>query len=204
MQAASFRYFLLTALLLVGAGVYATLGSPTELRSPRSPMADAVYNAQSWVVSPPQLQQTSDTELVTRVYRDPADQTATLTIVTKRTPKLYVAGADVPFLGAGYTVAAAPHELVRAANKGVDAMIARRGSEQWLVMYTYGERRGLLGNGPLAWSLGVWDGLLGHSNDYYKLYLSARVDSLDPTFIGSTVELANSVFPQIASWYATA
>ena len=56
------------------------------------------------------------------------------------------------------------------------AMVARHGTEQWLVMYAYGERRGLLGNGPRAWTWAIMDGLLGRPNDYYKLYLMTRSD----------------------------
>jgi hypothetical protein len=201
-RAGKLRYYLAAAVLLVGAALNATLGEPRDLGTPRWPASDAVYAAQGWSVSPAKLDQTSDTQFVTRVYRAATGQSATLTIVTKRTPKLYVAGADVPFQGSGYTISPAPRDLVPASTNGVEAMVAARGAEQWLVIYTYGERRGLLGNGPLAWALGIWDGLLGQPNDYYKLYLSARTDKLDAALGRSLSGLAGVVFPQIAAWYA--
>jgi hypothetical protein len=85
---------------------------------------------------------------------------------------------------------------------GVSALIARRGAEQWLVMYGYGERRGLLGNGPLPWTLAVLDGIAGQQNDYYKLYLASRIDQLGPSAGHDVAELARVLFPRIASWYS--
>ena len=70
-------------------------------------------------------------------------------------------------------------------------------------MYAYGERRGLLGNGPWPWTLAVFDGLAGHPNDYYKLYLVARADDTDPVFGRQVAQLARTLFPRVAEFYAS-
>jgi hypothetical protein len=71
-------------------------------------------------------------------------------------------------------------------------------------MYAYGERRGLLGNGPLAWSLAMLDGVLGRPNDYYKVFLSAGAGGLNSGLAGEVSSLAGTLFPRIASFYAAA
>ena len=76
------------------------------------------------------------------------------------------------------------------------------GTERWLVMYSFGERRGLLGNGPLAWTLAVLDGIVGQPNDYYKLYLSARMNQNDQQVGLDVADLARTLFPRVATWYA--
>jgi hypothetical protein len=203
MQTANSKYVFLAAILLVGAGVYAAVGETTDSGAPRWPQSDAVFSADSWVVGPLQVEHSSNnTDLVTRTFRNSSGATATLTLVANRAPKLYAAGADVPFLGNGYAVQPAAADI--GTGDGVSALVAQKGSEQWLVAYAYGEQRGLLGNGPLAWTLAVTDGVLGRPNDYYKLYLSARTDGLGPGVDRQVVELARGLFPHIAGWYATA
>jgi hypothetical protein len=85
---------------------------------------------------------------------------------------------------------------------GIGTLVADRGAERWLVMYAYGEDRGLLGNGPLPWALAVTDGILARSNDYYKLYLTASGDDLGEDRGRKVFDLAHTVFPRIAAWYA--
>jgi hypothetical protein len=85
---------------------------------------------------------------------------------------------------------------------GVNALVAQRGAERWLALYGYGERRGLLGNGPLPWTFALFDGIVGRPNDYYKLYLTSRIDRVDPTQASDVARLAGALFPRIADWYA--
>lgn len=61
----------------------------------------------------------------------------------------------------------------------------------------------LLGNGPTAWSLAVFDGMLGRPNDYYKLYLFARMDASQPEMDRSVADLAMDLFPRIAAYYSS-
>ncbi len=141
-------------------------------------------------------------EFITREFRRPGEQaSATLTVVTSQDPKLLSAGAEVPFLGTGYSIQAAPEDMV-VSSDGINTLLARNTTDQWLVLYAYGERRGLLGNGPSAWAYAVLDGVLGRPNDYYKLYLMRRADSLDLPTAQSMSELAHRLFPRIAIWYA--
>jgi len=203
MQAANFRYLILTVVLLAGAGLYTAFGEPRGSGTPRWPDSPTLYTADRWSAGPQSVEHNvssgNQTDLVTRVFRNQAGATATLTLVTNQAPKLYSAGAEVPFLGNGYTVepASAP-----VAGNGVNALIAQRGPERWLVMYAYGERRGLLGNGLLPWSLAIADGVLGQPNDYYKLYLATRVDRADPQLDRDLADLAQTLFPRISAWYS--
>jgi hypothetical protein len=201
MQAASFRYIVLIAVLLAGAGLYASLGGPLGVGTPRWPADDGVYAVDAWTAGPQQVERINTADFVTRIFNGPAGANATLTLVTNQAPKLYAAGAEVPFLGSGYVVEPAP-DAVGPDSGGVQSLVARRGTEQWLVMYAYGERRGLLGNGPTAWSLAVMDGLTGQSNDYYKLFLIVRADQLDDRLGHDVADLARTVFPRVAAWYA--
>jgi hypothetical protein len=138
-----------------------------------------------------------DVVTITREFHTPSGSSATLTILTSRLPKLYGPGPEVPFLGTGYTVEKEPDR-----GDGVGSLVADRGDERWRVVYAYGEDRGLLGNGPLPWALAVVDGIFNRPNQYYKLYLTARVDDLGEDGDAKFFQLARSVFPRIASWYA--
>lgn len=202
MQAPNLRYFFLIGILAAGAGLYALMGAPAGTAAPRWPDQDAVYSDAQWAAGPLKVDHSSNnTDLLTRVYRSPSGATAQLTVVTNKAPKLYAAGAEVPLLGSGYAVTPAPETLAPGANDGVEALVAAQGDQQWLMMYAYGEQRGLLGNGARAWSLAILDGLLGRPNDYYKMYLITRVDQ-DPRTGPAVAELAHTVFPHIAEWYA--
>jgi hypothetical protein len=208
LQTPNFRYLVLTAGLLAGAGLYAASGAPLGAGTARWPAADDVYTVPAWSVGREAVEDNTNhagvvTHLVSRVFRDPDGATATLTVLSNQAPKLYGTGAEVPFLGSGYTVEPALTDPATVGGDGVSALVAQRGTEQWLVMYAYGERRGLLGNGPLPWTLAVVDGILGQPNDYYKLYLAARTDQLDPRQGRAVAELAHTLFPRIAAWYAS-
>jgi hypothetical protein len=181
--------------------MYAALGEPRGFGTPRWPSSDSLYAVDGWSVGP---EQNADGGFKTRVLRDDSGRIATLAILSNQAPKLYAAGAEVPFLGNGYSVEPAPADLVPRGADGVHALVARQGSDEWLVMYAYGERRGLLGNGPLAWSLAMLDGVLGRPNDYYKVFLSARAGGLNSGLAGEVSSLAGTLFPRIASFYAAA
>jgi hypothetical protein len=107
----------------------------------------------------------------------------------------------VPFLGTGYTVETAPIEADLELPDGIGELVASRGSERWLVLYAYGEDRGLLGNGPLAWALALMDGVVGKPNDYFKLYLMARANGAGDAADRDVVDLARTVFPRVATWF---
>jgi hypothetical protein len=200
MQAPGFRYVLLIAVLLVGAALYTGLGEPRGVGLPRWPAADPIFVIDGWSVGSEQI---LDGGFRARSFKSRVGHTATLSVFSNQAPKLYGAGAEVPFLGNGYSVDTATGIPHKAIGEGVHAVIARRGTEQWLVMYSYGERRGLLGNGPQAWTFALFDGILGRANDYYKLFLSTRTDGQDADVERDVSELASTLFPRIASFYAS-
>jgi hypothetical protein len=94
-----------------------------------------------------------------------------------------------------------PTELLPLA-PGVHGLLARRADAQWLVYYAYGERRGLIGNGPFSWGLALFDGVLGRPNDYYRLFVMSRVPGLDAASTQPLIDLSGKLLPRIAAWYA--
>jgi hypothetical protein len=201
MQITYLRYVVLSLIFLAGAGLYAITGQPLGVGTPRWPAESSpLYAVDGWTFGPLMAQQINSAEFVSRTYRNPDGVSATLTIETYQTPKLYAAGPEVPFLGNGYSIATA--QAVAPVSGGIGSLVATRGDEQWLVMYGYGERRGLLGNGPVAWSFAFIDLMLGRANDYYKLYLTVPTTALDASTEQATAELTDVLFPRIQSWYA--
>lgn len=203
MQTAQFRFAVLSLVFAVGIGLYATVAQSVQSHPPRWPSEDALVGAAGWTAGPPTAPEaTSSYPVLSRTYtRTDGTSPATLTIMTGSDPKIYRAGADVPFLGSGFETQALPAGLVTPSATW-QGLSARRGSEQWLLLYAYGEGRGLIGNGLVGWAMAIGDGLLSQSNDYYKLFLARQVDDLNSTSIGQTAQLADALFPRVAATYA--
>jgi hypothetical protein len=201
MQTSQFRHIgVLIAVLFAGASLYAAFGEPHGAGSPRWPSADALYAVDGWSAG---LERPDQGGFVSRTFTSQSGRTATLSIFSNQTPKLYGAGAEVPYLGNGYSVDTPESGAVLPPlSDGVHGLIARRGAEQWLVLYAYGERRGLLGNGPQAWALALFDGILGRDNDYYKLYLATRTVGTEVDDRGDMSQLATTLFGRIADFYS--
>jgi hypothetical protein len=198
------RYIFLTVILLSTAWLSIGMGEPRSTGQARLPETDAVYAVEGWTMGPSKVEDNSNhTVALTRGFTSASGAVATLTLFANQAPKLYGAGGEVPFLGDGYDVHTPTPELVPAAD-GVNALVAQRDTQTWLVMYAYGERRGLLGNGLLPWTLALVDGIAGAPNDYYKLYLMARADRLDANLGREVSALAGTLFPRIHAWYAAA
>jgi hypothetical protein len=201
MQTANLRYGVLALILLASAVLYAVIsGQPREVE-PRWPRADDVFVVAPWSLGRVDVAHTShNTDTVTRVYRHPSGTTATFMLTSNKAPKLYGPGAEVPILGAGYQVEVAPADLVGSGTDGIGGLVTKGSPDRWLYMYAYGERRGLLGNGLTAWSMALIDGVVGAPNDYYKMYLGGPAD--DPQAAREVAQLARTLFPRIAAWYA--
>jgi len=200
MQGHWVRYGVVIGLLLLGTVVYAGLGDAAA-GAARWPNVDAWFAVDHWTSGAERVEYANGATFITRSFRGPNAATAELTIVTKPNAKLFGSGAELPFLGNGYEVGPAPASLVPPA-PGREGLIARRGAERWLVVYAYGERRGLLGNGAMGWTMAIVDGLLGRPNDYYKLYLMTRTLDVDELSARESAKLAETLFPRIADWYA--
>jgi hypothetical protein len=197
------RYTVLIGLLAIGVGLLAVVDEQAPARAPRWPREDALYAVDGWRVTPATVDvpHPGSPPFITRRYVRPGVRPAQLTFSTSPDAKsVYRAGGDVPFLGTGYVVEPAPATLVPPAS-GRTAIIIRRESEVGLVLYAYGERRGLLGNGPLAWGFVGLDAVLGRPNDYVKMSLIAPLDGLDSPAVQAAVSLADTVFPRLAAWY---
>ena len=198
MQAANLRYLFLICVLLGGAGLYMVLSNQPRETAPRWPGTDAVFAIAPWSSETVDVTR-GNTDLVTRAFRSSTGNTATFTLLANKGPKLYGPGRRCR-PGEWLPGRAASADVLGAPTPGIGGLIASRGSERWLVMYAYGERRGLLGNGPHAWSLAIFDGILGTPNDYYKMYLIGRADDADAA--RGVADLANALFPRVAEWYA--
>lgn len=204
MFSSQLRYILLTVVLLGAVGLNVMVTGPIDRPAARWPEAAvlAPTNA-AWTLSPSSVELVNGTTIVTYGYRRIADGSmATLAISTSTDPKLYRAGAEVPFAGSGFSVQSAPVGLLSlATNQG--ALLASRGQERWLVTYAYGERRGVLGAGAVAWGWSVFDAIAGHPNDYYKLYLMVPVTDDGEHAASRLNEVGDGLLQRIATWYGT-
>ena len=184
------RALVLSAVFALGAVLLFNVNAPQVDAAPRYP-ADA-FTVDGWRASQPSIEGRPGVAFVTRDYVRSVDGVrASLVITTSAQAKLvYRAGADVPLLGNGYTV----------ETLSPSTLIARRGNEAWLQIAAFGERRGAFGNGVTAWSLAVFDTVLGRTNDYYL----ARVvmPYTDAATVATASALAEDLFPRVANFYA--
>ncbi len=172
LQRTDTRQWTLAGIFALAALALAVVGTPATPDTPRWPSDERVYSVQGWSMSGASVDDSrSGIRYVTRTYQRSDGLHANLGLTTSQTAKaVYRAGSAVPFLGGGYSVEPVSPGLVpTAANR--EAIVARRGTEAWLQVSTYGERRGLLGNGALAWGWTVIDAVLHQANDYYLLRL---------------------------------
>ena len=200
------RSLVLLGLLLVGC-IGMRFSGDRQLSPARWPSDDAVYQTAGWLVAPATvdtIQTDEETEaIVQRTYRRiDGDQTGNLVVWTHPQPQAktqFRKGPDRDLLGDGYTVEAAPPGLI-APIQGGGSFIARRGGDAWLALYTFGERRGRLGDSPLAWGLAELDAVLDRPNDYFLARLLFPLD-LDPVALQSATGLAEVLFARLGDWY---
>jgi hypothetical protein len=191
------RSLILAALLAPSALlVGAARPRPPVPTAPRVP-TDAVLAVDGWQAGDAQVNLANGNAYVVRSYvRDGAPSTFELT--TGPTGKtVYRASPEVPYLGNGYTVEAAPASVTERLAPGESAFVARSGARAWLEVHAYGERRGVVGNLIAGWALVAFDLLVGRSNDYYLERVVAPLDG-DPA---GAVDLAHSLFPRVSAWY---
>jgi hypothetical protein len=201
MSSFHYRCVVLIAVLAAAGGLLLAIEATRTTAAPRAPDDTRLFAVEQWTAGPAKTEMAHGVQFVERGYRRDG-LSASLAIATSSEAKrIYRAGAEVPFLGSGYTVNPAPPSLVPPA-PGRSAMILHREQEAWLLLSTYGERRGLLGSGPLAWGMVAVDALLGRPNDYYLLRLLAPLDRLDGDRVADVVALADTLFPRLAAWYA--
>jgi hypothetical protein len=185
----------------VGGALYAAIPEPVASQ-PRWPESASDFAVEQWTVGSENVEQTNGSTYVTRALQGPRGASASLVIVTSRSAKLFGPGADVPFQGNGYDIGPTAPDLL-TTDSGVNGFTASQGNERWLVLYAFGERRGLLGNGILGWSAAVFDGVLGKENDYYKIYLLTPLGGQDSSVAQESAQLARTLFKRIACWYGS-
>ncbi len=182
----------LMALFALTAMVLASVGPAVE-GAPRWPADSGLYAVDGWSVSPASVDASRPgLTLVTHTYSRPDGARATLVVASSPIAKaVYRAGAAVPFLGNGYTVETLPTPGPR------EALIARRTGETWAQVAVYGEQRGQLGSGAIAWTLSTIDSILGRGNDYYLARIVLPNDNVQ-----DAVTLADTLFPRLEAFYA--
>lgn len=199
------RYVALMLVLLSGVAVLnLILTIQPEPTTPRWPTSDDVYRVAGWTMAAPQAQSAWGITHITRTYSGAHAEVVSLIISTSPDGKsLYKAGADLAFLGQGFTASDVSSQLVPPApSRG--AKFVRRDNETTLLLFAFGERRGLLGNGALAWTLYGFDALLGRPNDYFLLRIVAPLRDPDSSSeLRAATELADTLFPRISAWYAS-
>jgi hypothetical protein len=206
MQSVQHRCLIVIVLLLIGSLTQASLTDSHEVAPSRWPTDDALYDVSGWAVGPPSvegiLSSASGIRHIIRTYDRPNGAHATLVISTAPVAKsVHKAGADTSFLGAGYTVSPAPPGIVPPIAGGGALLVQGQGASA-LLLHTAGERRGLLGNGAIGWSLAILDAVLGQANDYYLFRLLVPLDRVDSPVVAEAIGLASTLFPRLAAWYA--
>jgi hypothetical protein len=199
------RYLTLSAVLLVGYGVslLLTRDGSTPARWPEN---ENLYQVNGWIAGPLDSQSFEKPEpgaILQRAYRRAVGESAQLVIWTVPQPyakTLFRKGPDRDFLGAGYTSTAAPSEIARPTHGG--ARLARRGDEVWLLLYTFGERRGVLGNGIDGWLFAELDALLDRPNDYFLIRAGVPIGGAGTSDSNAAVGLVDTLAQRVSSWYA--
>jgi hypothetical protein len=202
MSAAS-RALILSVILALGA-VGARVGDSPAPGLARWPAADSVFAARGWTVGPSTLQQQNGIAFVARRYWEPSGSaSAVLSVaVSPQAKRVYRTGPEIPFASSGYTFRSAPADLI-GPGTAWSAIIASRGGDALLLITTYGERRGLLGNGALAWTASIFDGVTGTANDYFQATFVVPLTGRDDAIVARrAAELADHVFAQLARWDA--
>jgi hypothetical protein len=203
MQGATFRFLILAGVFALGAVLLGFAGNPAPLAAPRWPTEDDLFSVDGWSVGPATVERINGLDYITRRYGRADSTTATFVLSTAPTAKpVYAAGPDVPFHGTGFTVGPAAVSL--SASSQVAAFTARKEREEYLVLFAFGERRGLAGNGLQAWGMAGLDALFGQPNDYFLARVVVPVHEIGASRAGRAADLAESLFPRLAGWYGKA
>lgn len=199
----AFRALILGAMLALGA-LGARAGDAHASTVGRAPVGDDVFAAPGWTVGPPTVLKQNEVTFVSRRYTATSgDASAVLSVaVSSQAKKVYRAGPEIPFEGTGYAIAVAPAGLITPKTSW-STLIARRGNDALLLVTAHGERRGLLGNGALAWVAATFDGVVGARNEYFQATFVAPLSGHDNPLVAHEVQaLAGRVFQQLARWDA--
>jgi hypothetical protein len=193
---------LISVVMLVAGSWVAAVWPPTQTAEARWPIQYPVYAAPGWAVGAPKAHSVPRKTIVERTYLHSDGTVANVTISTStEATRIYGPGVDTGLLGDGFGMTPAPIDLVPPV-AGREGALAQRHDGKWLMVYAFGERRGLLGNGPRAWGAAASDLVLGRPNDYYMVQIVTKLDRLDGPATRRIVALADTILPRIAGWYA--
>jgi len=202
-RVAPVRAFSLAVLLFAAAAVAWSLQAVPAAQGSRWPTDDSLFSVDGWNVTPPAIEAANGNIYLTRRYQPIGGGTPmTFTLTTSQEVKtVYRAGPDVPYLGSGYENVPVQAGLVPAGDRHNISQV-RRGDESWLQVYAYGERRGLLGNGPVGWGLAIFDRVAGQPNDYYLMRVTLPATTVDADTVQRAIGLADVLIQRVSSWYA--
>jgi hypothetical protein len=184
----------------IAAVLLVVIDRQPDSNAARWPTQPDMFAVDGWAAGPETVEALNGNHYISRSYRSQSAR-ASLSITTAPEAKsVYRAGAAVPWLGNGYTAEQASTSLVPPSNAR-QALIVRREGELGLLVFAYGERRGLVGSGLPGWALVIVDAVLGRQNDYYLLRLYAPLSQLDASATQPVAELADTLFPRLAGFY---
>ncbi len=186
--------------MATGTWLHTMVGRPLPAGAPRWPET-GLFAVDGWSAGPVGVQEAWGVHHLRRVYSRLDGVTATVILSTNTRGKGVYGDAGIPLAGKGYEVDAAPAALVAPA-AGRRAVLARGEGRVWLMLYGYGESRGLLGNGLRAWGAVLADAALGRPNNYFQLRVLVPFDEVAPQLAAdATVELGDTLMARLAAWY---
>jgi hypothetical protein len=194
------RALILAALLAVGTALW--VAQPA--RASRGDVApdESVYAVSGWSAGPATTTTDHGVTFRTRRYLSTEGIGGVVAVATSPdAKKIYRAGSDVPFIGAGYSVESAPASMFPARGDRT-VLLAKRGDETLLVIAGFGERRGTLGKGFASWTWAVLDAAIGSPNTYYAVTVVVPMSAKDSLPVRAD-ELSRSVLAAVSRWYGT-
>jgi len=194
------RGLVLAVVFALSAGVLVAIDRQPDVQEARWPSESALFAVDGWTAGPANVDLQNSTHYVIRNYASAAGRAQMSITTSTEAKRVYRAGATIPFEGNGFSVEQVPPSLV-SLSPGRAAVLVRRENELGLLLYTYGERRGRVGNGIPGWALVALDSVVGTPNEYYLLRVYAPLSELDPAAAGAVATLADTLFSRVADWY---
>jgi hypothetical protein len=194
------RGLVLAVVFALSAGVLTVIDRQPNAYEARWPEENSLFAVDGWSASPANVELQNSTYYIIRNYSSAAGRAQVSITTSAEAKRVYRAGATIPFEGNGFTVDQVPPSLV-SPSSGRSAVLVRRESEVGLLLYAYGERRGLVGNGIPGWALVALDSVIGRPNDYYLLRVYAPLSDEDASTASVVAALADTLFARVAAWY---
>lgn len=169
------------------------------------PIGEEIFAVQGWQLGPavmPSETGGAETQRLSRSYQRPDGARASLSLLASPEPAPVYKSSPIPLsLQNGFRVEPAPLDLV-PPSPGRAAAVLRGVNSEWVLLYTYGDRSGLVGNGARAWGLAALDMVRLRPNEHFMATVVTPLGQSDPAAMEQTLQLADVLFQRLAAWYA--